>query len=205
MRVALVLLGLSACAPPSTDTSQTAVPAAVDSVLMADGMNLLRVRRDPIAAVPLFRAVLARTPTHYGAHYQLATALDESGLPEQARPLWQAMLALAEDAGDEATLITVRERLARPDSVSEEAAMLLGLSLLYGRNDPSGAIERFRKVLDQNPSHYGATYQLARALERNNQRAQAAEMWRTVLSSAERYADQASADTARARLRVLEP
>jgi tetratricopeptide repeat protein len=48
-----------------------------------------------------------------------------------------------------------------------QAAMRAGLDALYQRNDPAAAVARFREVLARNPTHYGATLQLAKALDRS--------------------------------------
>lgn len=81
--------------------------------------------------------------------------------------------------------------------------MLIGLSLLYSKQDAVGAIERFEGVLARNPTHYGARYQLARAVEASGRRSEAAAAWRSVLTAAESIGDTPVADTARARLREL--
>ena len=60
----------------------------------------------------LFRELLAHTPTHYGATYQLAVALDAAGRPSEARPVWEKMLEMAEAAHDEGAAGAARRRLA---------------------------------------------------------------------------------------------
>ena len=40
---------------------------------------------------------------------------------------------------------------------SEETLMKSGLDALYTRHDPAAAANDFRKVLQMNPAHYGAT------------------------------------------------
>ena len=81
--------------------------------LMKEGLDLLYTKNNPAAAAAKFRDVLAGNPSHYGAHYQLAVALDRSGKPDEARPLWQEMLRLAEGVNDQQTAQTARERLQR--------------------------------------------------------------------------------------------
>src|SRR5262245_2979518 len=89
------------------------------------------------------------------------------------------MLGMAEAAKDKETLATVRGRLAESagssptprqstgsPTVPAEDPMKAGLDALYQRNDPAAAATQFRKVLAANPSHYGATLQLAKALDR---------------------------------------
>ena len=70
-------------------------------------------RGDANAAAAQFRKVLERNPTHYGATYQLATALDRAGRPTEARPLWEVVVTMAEKYQDQPTLTTARARLAR--------------------------------------------------------------------------------------------
>lgn len=86
------------------------------------------------------------------------------------------------------------------DTTSQEALMKIGLDALYGRHDPEAAAREFRKVLALNPTHYGATYQLATALDRAGKGAEARPLWEKALAMAEGYHDKATADTARARL-----
>lgn len=80
--------------------------------LMQSGLDALYVRGDAGAAVARFREVLARNPEHYGATLQLAKALDRTGKPQEALPVWRKMLGMAEEIGDAETLSTVRARLA---------------------------------------------------------------------------------------------
>jgi len=79
--------------------------------LMQAGLDLLYTSRDPSAAAVLFRKVLERNPTHYGATYQIATALDQAGDATAARSLWQTVLKMAEANNDAATAATARARL----------------------------------------------------------------------------------------------
>lgn len=78
---------------------------------MQGGLDALYKRHDAAAAVERFRSVLSHTPTHYGATYQLAVALDAAGKPEEARPLWEKMLPMAQAANDPDTVERVRTRL----------------------------------------------------------------------------------------------
>jgi Flp pilus assembly protein TadD len=98
----------------------------------------------------------------------------------------------------------VRARLAKVDAPSatavEETAMKAGLDALYRRGDAAAAAIEFRKVLALNPTHYGATYQLATALDRTGQRAEAQRLWEAVAGMAQQYKDQKTLDAARARL-----
>jgi cytochrome c-type biogenesis protein CcmH/NrfG len=168
--------------------------------MMKAGLDALYTRHDPAAAATLFRKVLERNPTHYGATYQLATALDRAGKPAEARPLWDKVLAMAEAVRDTETASTARARLGKVEVVSEETLMQTGLDALYTQNDPNTATTLFQKVLERNPTHYGATYQLATALDRAGKAAEARPVWEKVLQMAEGNNDTQTADTARARL-----
>ncbi len=119
------------------------------------------------------------------------------------------MLALAQAAADEETLGTVRARLAAQGSgtattaggaASEEDLMRQGLEAFYTRRDAAAAIAAFRAVLQHNPDHYGANYQLAVALNAAGQKDDARLQWEKVLKLAEIYKDQPTIDTAKLRL-----
>lgn len=86
------------------------------------------------------------------------------------------------------------------DILSEEAMMQIGLDALYTRRDPDTAAAQFRKVLERHPTHYGATFQLALALDRAGKPSAARPLWEQVLTMAEGYNDEQTAATARARL-----
>jgi Tfp pilus assembly protein PilF len=79
--------------------------------------------------------------------------------------------------------------------------MRLGLDALYQQHDPDTAAGYFRKLLEQNPSHYGAHYQLAAALDAAGKREEARGWWEQMLSMAEATGDNVTADTARGRLK----
>src|SRR5262245_23120710 len=180
-------------------------PAADDQAgAMQAGLDAFYTRHDPQAATTEFEKVLAANPTHYGATYQLAAALDAAGHPDEARPLWQKMLALAESAGDKQTAATAREKLGQPPVATEETLMRAGLDALYQRHDPSGAAAEFQQVLAKNPTHYGATFQLAAALDAASRPQEARPYWEKALAMAQRYADSETADRARARLAAPE-
>jgi Tfp pilus assembly protein PilF len=184
--------------------------------MMKAGLDALYARRDPAGAAAQFRKVLEKNPNHYGATFQLAMALEQAGRKDEARPLWQRSLTLAEAAGDTETAATARARLAppaapaapgpaapappAPAAAPEETLMKTGLDLLYQRNDPNGAAVQFRRILERNPRHYGATFQLAMALDRAGKPAEARPLWEKVLKMAEESSDRETATTAKARL-----
>lgn len=180
---------------------QTVAAADTQAQLMQQGTTLLYQSGDPIGAEAVFRKIIQLNPTHYGAHYQLAVSLDRGGKPSEARRTWEAVLKNAESVRDSATAATARSRLAAPDTAGETAMMALGLDLLYRQNQLTAAAEQFRKVLGRNPTHYGATYQLATALDKSGQAAQARRFWEKVLGMAQANGDARTAQTARERLR----
>jgi cytochrome c-type biogenesis protein CcmH/NrfG len=180
--------------------ARLAKPDALTEAAMKAGLDALYSSHDPVRAAALFRQVLKRTPTHYGATYQLAAALDATGRPEEARPWWERMLAMAERSADKASAEVARARLDKPDPASDEMRMQVGLDALYKHHDANAAAAVFRKVLQQNPTHYGATYQLAAALDAAGRAGEARPLWEKVLQMAEGYNDKQTAETARARM-----
>jgi protein O-mannosyl-transferase len=60
------------------DRAAATNPTAADPVMAAALVQHYQLH-DPAAAVARYRAVLARDPGHYGAHYQLAKALAQAG------------------------------------------------------------------------------------------------------------------------------
>jgi len=168
--------------------------------LMKSGLDALYVKRNPEAAVKAFRKVLAKSPAHYGANFQLAKALDQAGKPAEAVPQWEKSLAMAEAIRDEETADTARKRLGRTGPSPEDAAMRAGLDALYGTKDAAAAIVEFRKVLEMNPNHYGANFQLAKALDQAGKPAEARSQWEKVLKMAEGIRDAGTAEIAKGRL-----
>ena len=168
--------------------------------LMRAGLDALYATREPKTAIAKFNELLAVNPTHYGATYQLAKALDAAGIPSEARAQWEKVLRMAEQAKDEQTIDAARVRLAKPDVVSADTLMSAGLYRLHTLRDPAAAVIDFREVLELVPQHYGATYQLAAALDAAGKRDEAGPLWEKVLHLAEAVNDKAAADTARARL-----
>ena len=190
----------------AADSSATAAANAAnapvtDESLMTRGLDEMNRQGNGAAAVATFREVLSRTPTHYGAHYQLAKAFDVAGQPDSARVWWTKVVSMAEAISDTASVAAARVRLAQPDTVSQAAMMSQGLNLMNAQNQPDSAAAVFRAVLKRNPTHYGATYQLAQALDKAGKRADAHEVWIKVLGMAEAIKDQPSIDAARTRLK----
>ncbi len=90
------------------------------------------------------------------------------------------------------------ERLIAASEVRR--TMGIGLDALYQRNNPAEAAVRFREVLERNPDHYGATLQLAKALDRSGKADEALALWTKMLEMAEAAQDDETARTVRARL-----
>ena len=81
-----------------------------------------------------------------------------------------------------------------------QAEMQAGLAALYQRDDPAEAIARFHDVLVRNPEHFGATLQLAKALDRAGRPDEALKVWRKMLRMAEAADNKETSATARARI-----
>jgi tetratricopeptide (TPR) repeat protein len=179
-----------------------AAPATFDEEgVMNAGLRALYGRRDAAAAARSFRRVLDHNPAHFGATYQLAIALDQAGNPAEARQWWEKVLPMAESYKDEVTAAKARARLAgKEDTSNTQELMQAGLDALNKQHDPAAAIARFRAVLEINPTHYGATYQLAAALDAAGRKDEARAQWNQTLKMAESYKDEATAAKARARL-----
>jgi Tfp pilus assembly protein PilF len=197
--VASAVIAISACS--TDDNASGSATSNLDSALMAKGTDLMYQKGDPIAAEQVFRQVLEHNPNHYGAHYQLAVAVDRAGRPTEARPMWQDVLKRAQAVNDSETIRAAVPRLAAPDTVGSNQLMIIGLNLLYAQNNPSVAAEQFKKVLALKPQHYGATYQLAKSLDLAGKHAEAKPIWARMVTMAEAVNDKTTADTARARLK----
>ena len=89
---------------------------------------------------------------------------------------------------------------ALKNSMDVQTVMQAGLDALYQRNDPVDAVARFRRVLELNPTHYGATFQLAKALDVSGNETEALTWWKKVIEVAESIGDTDTATTARTRL-----
>jgi tetratricopeptide (TPR) repeat protein len=88
---------------------------------------------------------------------------------------------------------------------SVEQLMQAGLDALYEQSDPNAAAAYFRKVLAINPDHYGATLQLAKALDRASKPNEALPLWRKMQGMAEAVGDNETLRTVRARLTQAKP
>lgn len=90
------------------------------------------------------------------------------------------------------------EELVAADELQD--LMRAGLDALYLHNAPAVAAARFRQVLERNAAHYGATLQLAKALDQSGKPDEAVVQWKKVLEMADAVHDSETARAARARL-----
>jgi hypothetical protein len=81
---------------------------------MRAGLAAMYERRDPKTAAVFFREALSNRADHYGATFQLAKALDQSGDSSSALPVWRRMLDLAHAQGDSATAAIAQRRVGIP-------------------------------------------------------------------------------------------
>ena len=164
--------------------------APLHDALMKD---LAAARIDTISLLAPFRA--AGLPT-MGFRDQSGKTIDPhwsgAGHSIAARAIAEALQSRLPDAGGGAALLD--------EEANQASIMKAGLEALYTRSDAAAAAVEFRKVLERNPTHYGATYQLATALDRAGKGAEARPLWEAVVGMAEKYNDQATLATARARL-----
>jgi Flp pilus assembly protein TadD len=180
---------------PVADAAADPVKDGEDA-LMALGLDQMFTQHDPTTAIGTFRRVLAKNPEHYGARYQLASALDQVGRSSESRSMWAMVLASARQFHDDAVAEHARTRIIELDRLGVSSTppdpltvkMKTGLDAL-ARGDSASAIRAFRVVLSANPDHYGAHYQLAVALDQAGDAAGARNEWSVVLTLAEQYAD----------------
>ena len=97
-------------------------------------------------------------------------------------------------------------KLAPAEEAAVEAEIMTqGLNALYNRHAPNIAAAKFRRILQRNPAHYGAMYQLAVAVDQGGDASAARSLWRKVKRIAESINDKTTADAAAVRLKALRP
>ena len=92
--------------PAPDEATESAQARQMDAAVRA----IYRERR-PLDAIAPLHQILARSPEHYGANYQLAIALDRAGRDLDALPLWNRVLALARRFNDTAVAQLASARL----------------------------------------------------------------------------------------------
>jgi len=85
-------------------------------------------------------------------------------------------------------------------AIEVQKSMTAGLDALYARNQPDAAVASFRDVLARRPGHFGATLQLAKALDAAGHRDEALEVWKNVLAAAEAISDAETLRAAKERI-----
>jgi hypothetical protein len=110
-------------------------------------------------------------------------------------------------AADRRHRVTLAAAIRRelPAEATEAEVMAAGIDALYRRRQPDRAAFIFRDLLERRPDHYGATYQLARALETWGLPHAAGDAWRRTLRLAIATNDAPVAAVARARIREPAP
>ena len=167
---------------------------------MKAGLDALYTRHQAAEAAEDFQKALAATPNHYGANFQLASALDQAGRKDEATAQWQKVATMAAAINDAWTAKYARAHLAGGGPKGQDALMRDGLDALYNRRQPADAVEDFRQVLATNPGHYGANFQMAYALELAGKPDESALYWMKVLTMATSFHDEVTAKSAREQL-----
>lgn len=128
-----------------------------------------------------------RLASHSGpALWQLAQAQLAARQQGDAVATLNALLAVAPQHPQARQL---RDQLA-PPADADAADMAAGLRALDQDRLPKQAQTHFQAILRRTPGHYGAHFQLARALSAAGERDRAAEQWRTMRRLAEAIGDQ---------------
>jgi Flp pilus assembly protein TadD len=115
---------------------------------------------------------------------------------------WLAQGRILEARGDWNAALDAYERALAADPTSADAAMRAGLVRQYRLGDNATAVERYRTVLQIDPDHYGAHYQLAVALLRAGRADEARAAWARFVPLAQQIGDRASLDGAPAELKA---
>jgi len=190
---------------PLKSTTANTPHEGVHQQWMNEGVALLYQMNRPHAALKKFSQVLSQNPNHYGAQYQRAKALDISGDIGGAISAWQAFEPTAQKTRDTEATAWAKKRITVLTATEKNLATALerGVNHLHIEKKPSSAIPLFQKVLAQWPTHYGAAYQLALALEQDGQISPAQDAWKDVLKRATAIDEQPDMAAAQAALERL--
>lgn len=102
------------------------------------------------------------------------------------------------------TITSERTPATEMNEASVEQSMNQGVSLLHELGDPEAAIRHFSAVLEHNPEHYGALYQIASAFEQTQKLRLAHLTWAKFKPMARQSGDTPSLNHAQARIATLE-
>jgi tetratricopeptide (TPR) repeat protein len=185
-------------------------PGADDAQLRKLALAARFEHHDPNRAAMILARLVARQPNDLEAQIGLAQSLDEAARSDEARPVWTRALELSRGTGgtggqvDRVHAKAAEDRLRGITSewTDAEQARLMqaGLDALYRDHDPARAVDLLRQVLALNPDHYGASYQLAAALDAAGRRDEARALWPAVLDRANRLGDKKTAADVSARI-----
>ncbi len=132
--------------------------------------------------------------------YHAQQFLESSGLASWiAANYWTAIGS----SGDSVQVMVLHGAPATPRSAANDSATLAmkaGLKALYNEGDPLKAVFRFHRVLDEMPDSYGASFQLAKALDVAGQKKEARRAWARVYTFAQGSHDSTTVEVARRRL-----
>jgi len=87
-------------------------------------------------------------------------------------------------------------------NLKADRAMKAGLVAMYEQKNPRAAIPRFLETLANRPDHYGATFQLAKALDQAGDSTSALPIWKRMLDMARAQGDEATVKLVRSRLGI---
>jgi tetratricopeptide (TPR) repeat protein len=132
-------------------------------------------------------------PSLAPSHYFLGFALEQDGNTKDALIEYRRALEIDPRHVPSFEGVARLESATAKNSWSEdEKDMIDGLRLLDKDGDPLRAVEKFRALLARNPDHYGATFQLARALDAAGRRDEARTLWEKMRKMAEDVDDAAT-------------
>jgi len=167
---------------PATDLDEASIQQS-----MNQGVSLLYEHGDAQTAIGHFSAVLALNAKHYGALYQIAKAFEQSQQLRLAHRAWREFEPLAQESTDTPSLVYATERIAALEDqmTALDEQMNTGVDLLHVQGRPDDAVPYFEEVRNAWPTHYGARYQHAVALEQSGQNDAAEGAWHQFLAAAE--------------------
>lgn len=183
--------------------------AASAEQAMIQGLSMLHEHGDPEAAILHFSTILEDNPDHYGALYQIASAFERTQQLYLAHLTWVKFEPMARQSNDAPSLSHAQARIAalKERMADLEDKMGTGVDLLHGQSRPADALPYFEDIRSAWPSHYGARYQHALALEQTGQHSAAENAWLLFLTSAEENKNREDIQAARAailRVRALQ-